>query len=141
MDGHCDRMANKDSTLNSRQQRQPAPTMRPEQEAALIVADALRHDAAAHDAGNVDEVGGSYDDVLSEVLPLWNDAGGTVGAAFKFWDWWIDARSHGWRRPRGIARDDWPRLARHIAAALENGNPVTDPVLLERYAAANRGFW
>ena len=104
----------------------------------LIVATALRRDADAHDAGAVDSVGESYDDVLAEVLPLWNEAGGTIGMAFRFWDAWVKARNNDWPNSSGIAREDWPRLARHIAAALEMHNTVSEPVL-ERFA--DRGLW
>src|SRR5262245_8943532 len=103
--------------------------MTPEPDPHSIVATALRRDADAHDAGAIDQVGESYDDVLAEGLPLWNEEGGTIGMAFRFWDAWAAARNRGWPDSEGIAREDWPRLARDIAVALETRSAVTEPVL------------
>lgn len=107
-------------------------------EAASRVATALRHDVEAHRRGSYADIGTAYDHVLNEVLPLWNHSGGVIATAFTFWDWWIDARNHNWLYYPGIARDDWPRLAVHMAEVLDSQGTITDPQLLAKFARAAR---
>lgn len=111
----------------------------PEQEATALLADALRKDALAQDAGDVAAVGDRYDDVYQDVLALCEDLSGRAADGFLFWDWWCDARNHDWKYYyEGIARDDWPRLARHIADAIEQDLPITEPVLVKHFERAAR---
>jgi len=107
-----------------------------EREAARIVASALRQDAAAHEAGDFQAIANRYDDVYAEVLPLCSDLPGMVATGFTFWDWWADARNHEWQYYEGITRDDWPRLARHVADAVEAATPITDVVLMRHFQRA-----
>jgi len=110
----------------------------PAREAARIVASALRQDAKAHEAGNFEAIAARYDDVYAEVLPLCEDLPGMIATGFTFWDWWSDARNHAWQYYEGITREDWPRLARHVADAVEAGSPITDPVLMRHFERAAR---
>ena len=109
-----------------------------EREAARIVASALRQDAIAQEAGNPEVIANRYDDVYAEVLPLCNGLPNLVARGFTFWDWWADARNHDWKYYDGIARDDWPRLARHVAEAVESAVPIADPVLVRHFECATR---
>jgi phage-related minor tail protein len=109
-----------------------------EREAARIVARALRQDAAAQDAGDFDAIAKRYDDVYGEVLPLCSKLPDPIATAFTFWDWWADARNHDWQYYEGIARDDWPRLARHIAHTVEAGVPISDPALRRHFQRVAR---
>jgi len=70
------------------------------------------------------------------VLQLCNDLPETVATGFTFWDWWADARNHEWHYYKGITREDWPRLARHVADAVEAATPITDPVLVRHFQRA-----
>jgi hypothetical protein len=109
-----------------------------EREAASIVASALRQDASAHEAGHFETIANRYDDVYAEVLALCTDYSAPVATAFTFWDWWADARNHAWQYYDGIVRDDWPRLAHHVADAVEAGTPITDPALVRHFQRAAR---
>jgi hypothetical protein len=109
-----------------------------EREAAVIVASALRQDAAAQDAGKFDVIGERYDDVYGEVLSLCSEYPDTIATGFTFWDWWTDARNHDWQYYEGITRNDWPRLARHVADSVEAGRPISDAVLIRRFERARR---
>jgi catechol 2,3-dioxygenase-like lactoylglutathione lyase family enzyme len=53
-------------------------------------------------------------------------------------DWWADFRNHAWQCYDGMVREDWPRLARHVADAVEAGTPVTDPALVRYFQRAAR---
>ena len=97
---------------------------------------ALRQDADAHTAGRYDEIATRYDDVYGEVLALseWTPR---LGIAFEFWDCWNDARNHDWRYYEGIGRDDWPKMAQEIAAALESGDEI-DATVVDRFGPQPR---
>jgi hypothetical protein len=109
-----------------------------ELEAARIVASALRVDAAAQDAANFEAIAKRYDDVYGEVLSLCSEYPDTIATGFTFWDWWAGARNHEWQYYEGIARDDWPRLARHVADSVEAGVRISDPVLIRHFERAAR---
>lgn len=100
-----------------------------ERAARALVATALRREAAAQQAGDLQAIGACVEELEMRVRALRLDAP-ELERAFTFWDWWIDARNHDWRYHEGIARDDWPRLARHVADTVESGAPPSDPVLL-----------
>lgn len=103
-----------------------------------IIATALRQDAAAHDAGDFESIATRFDDVYAEVLTVCADYPDTVATGFTFWDWWADARNHDWQYYDGIDREDWPRLARHVADSIEAGAPVSDPQLIQQYELARQ---
>ncbi len=107
-----------------------------EREAARIVALALRQDASAQEAGDFEAIAERYDDVYAEVLVLCNEVPDSLARGFTFWDEWCDARNHEWSYYSDIARDDWPRLARQVAEAVESGAPITDPVLVRHLEEA-----
>ena len=104
-------------------------------EADGILGAALIADAVAHDAGRHDEVGERYDDVYSDLLPIQDLNDRRFAIAFNFWDGWCDARNHDWNFYPGIGRDDWPKLAREIASALDHGSPPSNPLILQRFCA------
>lgn len=78
----------------------------------------LERDIAAHESGRIWDIGHSADDA-----PDWFEcqdpkAAHRLGLASTFWDNWMDARNHGWAYYRGMAPDDWPRVARQICQGL-----------------------
>ena len=88
--------------------------------------DLLLRDAMAHDAERYDEIGRRFDGV-ERVLPQGGGPElGKIRVAVAFWDGWIDARNRGWHPEAGIAKSDWPELARSVAADLEGDREVTD---------------
>jgi hypothetical protein len=98
--------------------------------------DQLLRDAMAHEAERYDEVGRRFDSV-ERVLPHGGEPElGKLRVALTFWDGWIDARDSGWRSEDGIAKTDWPLLARIVAADLEGDRDVTDARVVTRFDAA-----
>ena len=85
--------------------------------------------AAAHESGRLALIETEYDSVES-ILYI-NNAPESPGlsVALNFWDGWIDARNHDWQYYEGITAEDWPRLARGIAADLEADREITDEVI------------
>ena len=106
-----------------------------------ILASALLADADAHEGGRFDDIAERYDDVLAELLPLKDRWTPQVSIAFEFWDGWADARNHDWHYYPGIARDDWPRLARDIARSLREGVEPADPIVLQHFRPRPRRSW
>jgi hypothetical protein len=102
-----------------------------------ILAAALVADAAAHETGQFEAIGEVYDDVYRELLAIQDLKERRFGIALNFWDGWADARNHDWFHYPGIAQSDWPRLARGIAEALENGVDPTDAAVVARFAPEN----
>lgn len=96
----------------------------------LKIAAELRVDAAAQEAGDIRSVGQRFDELHAAAQLADPEYSDMAGAAFTFWDWWIDARNHDWQYYDGIRREDWPRLARHIADQLESSGEISDPALL-----------
>lgn len=92
----------------------------------------LRQDAAEHDAERYDSIGRRFDN-LEYHFPRGTSAElARLHIALTFWDGWIDARNHGW--PDGpIGVGDWPALARDVAADLEAGRDVSNPLVLSRF--------
>jgi hypothetical protein len=107
-----------------------------------ILAAALRRDAILHESGQFDAIGEGYDDAEGELLPLEERRERDVGIAFSFWDGWIDARNHDWQCYDGIAQNDWPILARAIAASLEEPSSINDSRVLKHFAReTQQSFW
>jgi hypothetical protein len=95
----------------------------------------LRQDAAAHDAERYDAIGRRYDDVEHRFPRGAGPELGRLHVALTFWDGWIDARNNGW--PAGpIGRSAWPGLAREVAADLEAGREIVNPLVLTRFDLA-----
>lgn len=103
-----------------------------------IIAQALRRDAALHEGGQLQSIGADFEATLGEIRPLEDRLERDVGIAIEFWDGWVDASVHDWQYYEGIARGDWPKLARAIATALEAGDPITEPIVLVHFAPENR---
>jgi len=88
--------------------------------------DQLLRDAMAHDYERYDEVGRRFDSVERTLPHGGAPELGRLRVALTFWDAWIVARDHGWNPVSGIAKKEWPLLARIVAADLEGDRDVTD---------------
>ena len=97
------------------------------------LAAALEREIQRHNAGKFDEIGSEYDQVEMDTLPFRDGASAMYHLAFSFWDGWVDASNHDWLYYDGISRDDWPRLAQRVVAALRNGTEISDPLLLRYF--------
>jgi hypothetical protein len=110
--------------------------------ALVLLAEALEQDALGHEAGHFAEIATQYDLVYGRLLPVHDPFPRDISIAMAFWDSWADASRHDWQYYDGINRDDWPRLARQIAAALRDGTPITERRILEHFdQAARPGPW
>jgi len=95
--------------------------------------DQLLRDAMAHDSERYDEVGRRFDSVERALPHGGAPELGRLRVALTFWDAWIGARNHGWQPISGIAKKEWPVLARIVAADLEGDRDVTDIRVVGRF--------
>lgn len=89
--------------------------------------------AQAQDAGNLPGIETGYEE-LDRILP--RDEGteyDKLHIALNFWDGWIDARNHDWQYYAGIAEQDWPQLARILAADLRADREPREERILRRF--------
>lgn len=92
----------------------------------------LRQDAMEHEAERYDSIGRRFDNLEYHLPRGTSPELSRLHIALTFWDGWIDARNHGW--PAGpIAATEWPALARDVAADLEAGRDVSNPLVLARF--------
>jgi uncharacterized membrane protein YeaQ/YmgE (transglycosylase-associated protein family) len=99
----------------------------------------LLGDAAAHDAGRYDEVGRRFDSIEREFPRGGAPELTRLRVALTFWDGWIDARNHGWQSSQSIGKDEWPPLARGVAADLIGDREITDARVRARFDSAAHG--
>jgi hypothetical protein len=92
----------------------------------------LREDAVLHEAEKYDSVGRRFDTIEHHFPRGTAPELGKLHIALTFWDGWIDARNNGW--PGGpIPVEEWPVLARNVAADLEADRDITNPMVLARF--------
>jgi len=90
------------------------------------IAEQLLGDATAHENARFDEIGRRFD-TLERAFPYGSNRELVkLRIALTFWDGWIDARNRGWQTTRGIQPNEWPALARGIAADLVADREITD---------------
>jgi len=100
-----------------------------------IVGELLR-DAAAHEAGRFDQIGGHFDPIVN-ALPRGRAPSLTrLRTALAFWDGWIDARNRGWQPDANIGKGEWPMLARRIASDLSQEREISEPRVSARFDAS-----
>ena len=95
-----------------------------------ILAECLRRDALLQEENRLMELGEKFEELDAS---LSRDSE-QLAIAWTFWDSWIDERNH--RFPefyKGIKRDMWPILARHIADRLAGNQTITDPLILKYF--------
>ena len=107
--------------------------------ARAAIIEHLLEDAALHDAERYDEIGRRFD-AIAHAFPF-GAAPDLVELrlALIFWDAWIDARNLGWRSSAGIARAEWPLLARAVAADLTAGRSIEDATVRAQFDVAANG--
>ena len=94
--------------------------------------------AQAQESGDLDGIETGYRE-LDSLLPRTDDpVYHKLEIALEFWDGWIDARNHDWLYYEGISEDDWPELARRIAADLREDRDVNDERVLDRFDPRRR---
>ena len=99
---------------------------------AYMVAE-LRREADAQDQGRTGEVGAGFEKCDINLPRDGDSRFRALHIALNFWDGWTDARNHEWQYYEPIGKDDWPRLARAIASAIEANEDVTDSVVLQKF--------
>jgi hypothetical protein len=101
-------------------------------EARDLLVEHLRTDAAAHDGGAYDAVGRRFDSIERRFPVGTEPQLGRLHIALTFWDGWVDARNNGW--PRGpVALEEWPALARGVAADLAADSEISNRRVLELF--------
>ncbi len=94
--------------------------------AVEVLASALEADAAAQEAGNAEEIGERYDEVLLELRPAWEGNADALSIGFHFWDCWTDAWNHDWNYYPDVEENDWPLLAKRVADSVRSGRQPED---------------
>jgi hypothetical protein len=97
---------------------------------------ALRKDADLHDKGLFNQLGSDFDQLDVAATGVFEDASvrQAFAVAWNFRDSWIDERNHHFPGfSEGIAKENWPGLARRVAQHLEVGDEVIDPLLLKHF--------
>ena len=98
--------------------------------ATRLMIEVLRVSSALHKEGKFGELDRMFHE-LEGVLP-----GGKhqVIIAWEFYMGWVDASNHNFLvNYEGIAKDDWPRLAQHLADRLVANGEITDPLILSHF--------
>ena len=97
-----------------------------------LLAHCLRRDADLHEAGEVWKVGEDFDDVEDEIRENEHDDEPNyhLCEGLMFWDAWIDSRNHNFSHYKPLTKDDWPRLARKVAAIVESQGETDDEEIL-----------
>jgi hypothetical protein len=87
--------------------------------------------AAALEERPANELGSEFD-IVDAAVPRREPA---LEVAIAFWDAWVDERKRGFPGNfEGIARADWPVLARGIAKALATGSAIDEPRVQTNFA-------
>jgi hypothetical protein len=98
-----------------------------------MMIDALNKCIKLHEAQHYSELDAVYQ-TLDTSLPR---GGGPetlpIGTALNFLDGWVDDKNHSWRMYRGIAKDDWPKLARGLIKDLNAGEGISSVLVLEHF--------
>jgi len=102
-------------------------------EATEILATAIEKDALNHESGKYSKIGLSWDEVYGQLLPIEDIDQPMYGIAFRFWDDWCDAANHNWQYHKPIKSNEWPNLAREIAADLRSGIVSTNPIIIDNF--------
>ena len=102
-------------------------------EAAEFLASALEAQAQLQERGDISGFENVYEPTHAAVWGVTGHYADAITFGLIFLDSWIDAAAHDWKYYEPIRREDWPRHARSVAAALRAGELVRDPFLLERF--------
>ena len=92
----------------------------------------LRSNALDHEAQRYDTIGRRFDRLEHEFPIGTAPELGRLHIALAFWDGWIDARNNGWPR-EVIKENDWPTLARGVAADLAADHDISNATVLSRF--------
>ena len=94
---------------------------------------ALLRNAVLHESGRFSEIEESYDSIHDSLPSSAGPEFGKLYVALTFWDGWIDASNHDWMYYEGMSAEDWPRLARLIAADLQADREITGDVVRKHF--------
>lgn len=106
-------------------------------EAKQQIIEVLLRCAAEHDSGRLvgldPAINNRFDDFDSALPRSAGPEFDKLIIAFEFWAGWLDSSIHDWKFYDGIKSDDWPRLARLVAADLEADREISDPLVLSHF--------
>jgi len=93
----------------------------------------LTRDANSHVARRYSEIGIGFDEMEANLPDSAEEEFDKLFLARSFWEGWIDAKNHDWAYYEHIKEDDWPILAKRIAAALAHDLEISDPQVLAQF--------
>ena len=101
------------------------------------IASAPEHAARCHEAAEFQKLDSLHQSTEAAPIPQGDSRRGIL-IAIDFLGGWVDASNHNWRYYDGIAKEDWPNLARYLAFVLRRGEKVEMPVILTHFDASIR---
>jgi hypothetical protein len=99
----------------------------------LRVAEALERAALAHQASDFQKLKLILDEVERKLTGYDGPHANSIGISMRFFDGWVKDSSHNWNNYDGIRREDWPKYARHIVAALQYRKIIESPVIMKYF--------
>jgi hypothetical protein len=103
-----------------------------------LIARALDRAVTAHEERRFADLAAFFDEIDIPDVRCDGDTHGTIALALNFFDGWVDASNHEWQFYEGIARDDWPVLAREISTSLRSRTPIDSADLLAGFSSSGR---
>lgn len=97
---------------------------------------ALRRDADAQEQGRPEDIGADFAAFDTHYPRDDSPASLRLAAAHRFWDEWLYARDHRWSTPIRLREEDWPPLARSVAAGLDANEDLDEDDMLR-----TTGIW
>ncbi len=103
--------------------------------AKTFIIEWLRRDALLHEQGQVQKIGEGFDEYDGQFPRAYHQ----LMIAWEFWGCWIDERNH--KFPcfyKGVKKETWPQLARHIADQLSNDREIIEPLIVDHFVFKGR---
>ena len=93
----------------------------------------LTRDANSHVARRYSEIGIGFDEMEANLPDSDEEEFDKLFLARSFLEECIEARNHDWSDFDHMTEDDWPILAKRIAAALTHDLEISDPQVLAQF--------
>lgn len=99
----------------------------------------LLMDAELHEQHRFSEMGTNFDEFNEQVCRT-DITNPDFHIGINFWDSWVDQCRHGFRQNfySQITPDLWPKLAKEIVHDLQDGNPISNPLILRNFDLRKR---
>ena len=103
-----------------------------------MLAAALEADATAHEQGTLSNMDARIIEIETQLKRINDIPRPTYKMAMRFWKEWAWESTHGWSHYENIGVDDWPELARTIAAHVRTGTLPPDKRIIMNFVRRKR---